>query len=118
MSGSPWTRMGLERIEADKLMPDQAGKPQLQCYHCITFVMYTIQCRLTLTAEKCSVQRWLSNNDTKSFPLKAQGQGVHTLLAVVHLTPLSPRQGPLHFDYTQALTFTGSLMLILHDVIG
>jgi len=43
---------------------------------------------------------------------------VHTLLAVVYLTPLSPRQGALHFDYTQALTLAGSLALIFHDVIG
>jgi len=58
---------------------------------------------MTLTAEKCSVQRWRSKDDTKRFTLKAQDR-VHTLVAVVQLTPLGPRQGALHFDYTQALT--------------
>lgn len=42
--GPTYTHMGLERIEADKLMPNQAGQPQLQCYRYIIFVMYTIQC--------------------------------------------------------------------------
>ena len=53
----------------------------------------------------------------KGFQLRLSKR-VHTLLAVVHFTPLGPRQGALHFDYTQALTFTGSLTLIFHDVIG
>ena len=48
--------------------------------------------------------------------VKAQNR-VRTLLAVVHLTPLGPCQGALHFDQAQALTFTGSLMLSCHDVI-
>ena len=35
---------GLGRIEAHNRMPDEARCFQLQCYHCVTLVMYTLQC--------------------------------------------------------------------------